>query len=119
MGFTPVLNLVIGRIDSFIHLPPEINCQSKQMDRIPSPSFPLDPPNIRVNVCDFWFAKQKIEKPVRRGNIHSGKISQMNMLTIDMSIFVTLELITLNGDLRSESDPEQPDFLFGFAGVFE
>lgn len=60
--------------------PPDIYCQSRQRDSKPRPSLPLDPPKMRVKSGDLGFARQKIEKPVRSGNIHSGKISQIKML---------------------------------------
>lgn len=45
------------------------------MERSPNPSLPLEPPKTRVKFGDLEFARQNTEKPVRRGNIHSGKIS--------------------------------------------
>lgn len=33
--------------------PPEIYCQSKHSDNRPRPSFPLEPPKIRVKSVDF------------------------------------------------------------------
>ena len=59
----------------------EIYCQSKQIDNRPSPSFPFEPPKIRVKSADRGFVMQNIENPVRRGNIHSGRISQKKMLS--------------------------------------
>ena len=66
-------------LETFV--PGEIYCQSKQIDNRPSPSFPFEPPKIRVKSTDRGFAMQNIENPVRRGNIHSGKISQKKMLS--------------------------------------
>jgi hypothetical protein len=63
------------------HILPEIYCQSKQIDKKPSPSFPPEPPNIRVKSAERGFARQNIENPVRSGNIHSGRISQKKMLS--------------------------------------
>jgi len=40
---------------------------------------PLLPPNIYVKSASFGLARQKMEKPVRRGNIHSGKSSQIKI----------------------------------------
>jgi hypothetical protein len=51
------------------------------MDKKPSPSFPPEPPKIRVKSAERGFARQNIDIPVRRGNIHSGKISQKKMLS--------------------------------------
>ena len=62
-------------------VPPEIYCQSKQIDNRPSPSFPLEPPKIRVKSGDRGFARQNIESPVSKGKIHSGSISQKKMLS--------------------------------------
>ena len=56
-------------------------CQSKDIERRPRPSFPFEPPNTRVKSAEFGLAKQNTEKPVRRGKIHSGTISQINMLS--------------------------------------
>lgn len=63
----------------------EIYCQSKQMERRPNPSLPLDPPNIRVKSVDLEFPRQKTEKPVSRGNIHSGNISHIKILKPDQT----------------------------------
>lgn len=41
---------------------------------------PFDPPNILVKSADFWFAMQKMEKPVRTGMTYSGKTSQTIIL---------------------------------------
>ena len=60
-------------------------CQSKQMDNSPRPSLPLVPPKTRENAALFGLAKQKIENPVRSGNIHSGKSSQINILSTNES----------------------------------
>ena len=61
-------------------VPVDMYCQSKQIDNRPSPSFPFEPPKIRVKSADRGFAMQNIENPVRRGNIHSGRSSQKKML---------------------------------------
>lgn len=61
-------------------IPPEIYCQSRQIESIPRPSFPLVPPKIRVKVWERGSARQKIEKPVRSGKIHSGNNSQIKIL---------------------------------------
>jgi hypothetical protein len=53
------------------------------MERSPNPSLPLEPPKTRVKFGDLGFARQKTEKPVRRGNIHSGKISHKKILKLD------------------------------------
>jgi hypothetical protein len=50
------------------------------MERSPNPSLPLEPPKTRVKFGDLGFARQKTEKPVSRGNIHSGKISHRKIL---------------------------------------
>ena len=50
------------------------------MERRPNPSLPLEPPNTRVKSVDLGFARQKTEKPVSMGNIHSGKISHIKIL---------------------------------------
>jgi hypothetical protein len=83
--------------------PPEIYCQSKQIERRPNPSLPLEPPNTRVKSVDLGFAKQKTEKPVSRGNIHSGRISHMKILEPDQSSLH--ELMWKN--LRKESHIEE------------
>jgi hypothetical protein len=62
--------------------PPLIYCQSKHIERSPSPSFPFDPPNTRVKSWEDCLARQKMERPVRRGKIHSGIISQKKMLWV-------------------------------------
>jgi len=53
------------------------------MEKSPNPSLPLEPPNTRVKSLDFGFARQKTEKPVSSGNIHSGKISHIKILKPD------------------------------------
>ena len=46
--FTWALRGIANGFDS-----PEIYCQSKQMERRPKPSLPLEPPNIRVKFVDL------------------------------------------------------------------
>ena len=57
-----------------------LTCQSKQIERRPSPSLPLLPPNTLETAALFGAARQKTDTPVRRGNIHSGNSSQIKML---------------------------------------
>jgi len=66
--------------DTAAPVPVKPTCQSKEIERRPSPSLPLLPPNTRETVALFGAARQKIDTPVRRGNIHSGKSSQIKML---------------------------------------
>lgn len=86
-------------------------CQSKQIERRPSPSLPFEPPKMRVKSWDLGLARQNIENPVRisagiqhyrkyylpvrRGKIHSGNISQIKMLLGPM-------LVRLSGQRRCE-----------------
>jgi hypothetical protein len=78
------------------------------MERRPNPSLPLEPPNIRVKSVDLGFARQKTEKPVSRGNIHSGKISHIKILKLDQTSL--RELIWKN--LRKERHIEKLQPLF-------
>jgi hypothetical protein len=58
-----------------------LTCQSKQIDRSPSPSLPLVPPNTRETAALLGTARHIIEIPVRSGKIHSGKSSQKKILS--------------------------------------
>ncbi len=78
------------------------------MERRPNPSFPLEPPNTRVKSVDLGFARQKTEKPVSRGNIHSGKISHIKILKPDQ----TGPQHELTEDLRKERNIEEFQSLF-------
>lgn len=53
-------------------------CQSKLTLKNPSPSLPCDPPKRFVKTSEFWFARQKIEIPCKRGNIHSFLIPRQS-----------------------------------------
>lgn len=48
----------------------------------------------------FGFAKQKMENPVSSGNIHSGKSSQIKILSVNESDIHTFKLAVEN--LRAE-----------------
>lgn len=80
------------------------------MEKRPNPSLPLEPPNTRVKSADLGFARQKTEMPVSRGNIHSGKISQIKILE---SKLVTARFhMLLRKNLRQECNIEQFQSLF-------
>ncbi len=69
---------------------------------------PLEPPNTRVKSVDLGFPRQNTEKPVSRGNIHSGKISHIKILKPDQTGSYELLL----KDLRKGRNIEQFQSLF-------
>ena len=73
---------------------------------------PLEPPNTRVKSVDLGFARQKTEKPVSRGNIHSGKISHIKILKPDSDQTDSHEPELSRENLRRERNIEYFQSLF-------
>lgn len=66
IGLTPDKNKVSRTTWRLRHLPPEMYCQSKQIESNPRPSLPLEPPKTRVKSAELGLARQKMENPVTK-----------------------------------------------------